>query len=57
MAEGGSYIIDKPGAAPRLVERTVDHQDGNGPRPAAPEVKKPTAKAEKPIPQEPDPAA
>jgi len=34
MAKGGSYIIEKPGADPRLVERTINHPDGNGPRPA-----------------------
>ena len=29
MKQGGSYVVEKPGDKPRLVECTKDHAEGN----------------------------
>lgn len=34
MRQGGSYVVTEPGAEPTLVERTVDHPEGNRARDA-----------------------
>ncbi len=47
LRQGGSYIIEQPGAAPRLLERTIDHPDGNQARSAPAAGQPPKDRAER----------